>query len=424
VAVNLLNLLQNEFSGDVVSKVASLIGEPPAKTQTAVASAIPAIIGALTQRAATPQGAGDLFGMLQRGGFDGSMFGSLASVLGRSSGAADLTKIGGPLLASLFGSRQSGVANWLGSAAGISQQSSSSLLSMLAPFAMNFLGKQLTSGGGFNLSALTSLLGGQASFLGSAAPAGLANALGLGSFSELTGAAARRVEQTATQAASTGMGWLKWALPLLALIVVFAAWRSCRTAPEVTSNLPSAAEVKGAATAAKDAAATVATEAGHAAAAAWAKLGAFVKRSLPDGIELNIPENGIEWNLLAFIQDATRAVDDKTWFSFDRLEFETGSAVLKPSSREQLSNIAAILKAYPNVQIKVGGYTDNTGDKAANLALSTDRAVNTMKELVALGVAATRMSAEGFGDQHPVASNDTEDGRQRNRRIDIRVTKK
>jgi outer membrane protein OmpA-like peptidoglycan-associated protein len=47
-----------------------------------------------------------------------------------------------------------------------------------------------------------------------------------------------------------------------------------------------------------------------------------------------------------------------------------------------------------------------------------------MKELVALGVAATRVSAEGYGEQHPVASNDTEEGRQRNRRIDIRVTKK
>ena len=424
MAVNLLSLLQNEFSGDVVSKVASLLGEPPAKTQSAVASAIPAVIGALTQRASTPQGAGDLFGMLQKGGFDGNMFGSLASVLGKSNGATDLMKLGGPLLASLFGSRQTGLINWLASAAGISQQSSTSLMSLVAPFALNFIGKQAASSGGFNLSSLTSLLGGQASYLGNA-PAGLASALGLGSFSELGGAAARRVEQTATQAASTGMGWLKWLLPLLAILALFAIVRSCRTtAPDVTANLPSATDVKDAATAAKDAAATAATEAGHAAAAAWAKLGAFVKRSLPDGIELDIPENGIEWNLLAFIQDAARPVDDKTWFSFDRLEFETGSAVLKPSSREQLSNIAAILKAYPNVDVKIGGYTDNTGDKAANMALSADRAVNTMKELVSLGVAATRMSAEGYGDQFPVASNDTEEGRQRNRRIDIRVTKK
>lgn len=424
MAVNLLSLLQNELSGDVVSKVASLLGEPPAKTQTAVNSAIPAVIGALTQKAATPQGAGELFATLQRGGFDGSMFGSLASVLGKSNGAVDLVKVGGPLLASLFGARQGGIINWLGSSAGIGQQSSTSLLSMIAPFVLNLVGKQATSSGGFNLSSLTSLLGGQAQYLGSA-PAGLASALGIGSFSDLAGAAARRVEQTTTHAASAGMGWLKWLLPLLALLALFAILRSCRTTvPRVTSNLPTATDVKDAATAARDAAATAATGAGHAAAAAWAKLGAFVKRALPGGVELDIPENGIEWNLLAFIQDAARPVDDKTWFSFDRLEFETGSATLKPSSREQLSNIAAILKAYPNVEVKIGGYTDNTGDKAANMALSADRAVNTMKELVALGVAATRVSAEGYGEQHPVASNDTEEGRQRNRRIDIRVTKK
>jgi len=51
-------------------------------------------------------------------------------------------------------------------------------------------------------------------------------------------------------------------------------------------------------------------------------------------------------------------VDDKTWFSCDRLTFETGKATLKPESQEQLKNLAEILKAYPKVAIKVGGYTD------------------------------------------------------------------
>jgi outer membrane protein OmpA-like peptidoglycan-associated protein len=127
---------------------------------------------------------------------------------------------------------------------------------------------------------------------------------------------------------------------------------------------------------------------------------------------------------LTFITDPTKAVDKETWFSFDRLEFETDSAELKPSSSEQLSNIASILKAYPQVAVKIGGYTDNTGDAAHNLKLSEDRATSTLNELVALGIPKSRLAAEGYGQQFPVADNSTPEGRQRNRRIDIRVTKK
>jgi OOP family OmpA-OmpF porin len=81
-------------------------------------------------------------------------------------------------------------------------------------------------------------------------------------------------------------------------------------------------------------------------------------------------------------------------------------------------------ESYPNVNVKIGGYTDNVGDPGANQRLSQNRAVNTMNELATLGVDRSRLAAEGNGEQFPVADNSTEEGRQRNRRIDIRVTKK
>src|SRR5262249_30212697 len=134
-------------------------------------------------------------------------------------------------------------------------------------------------------------------------------------------------------------------------------------------------------------------------------LGAFIDKKLPNGMNLHIPTNGIENKLLAFIQDQSKSVDNTTWFSFDRLEFETDSAKLKPSSREQLENIASILKAYPQVTVKVGGYTDNTGDAAHNLKLSEDRADSTINELENLGISRSRLAAEGYGEQFPVADN-------------------
>jgi outer membrane protein OmpA-like peptidoglycan-associated protein len=83
--------------------------------------------------------------------------------------------------------------------------------------------------------------------------------------------------------------------------------------------------------------------------------------------------------------------------------------------------MAAILKAFPGIQIKIGGYTDNTGSQEMNMKLSQARAEAVAKAVAALGVDAARLDAEGYGPQHPVASNDTEEGRSQNRRIDVRV---
>ena len=108
----------------------------------------------------------------------------------------------------------------------------------------------------------------------------------------------------------------------------------------------------------------------------------------------------------------------------DRLYFESGKSVLKETSQEQLKNIAAILKANPAVELKLGGYTDNTGDSAANVTLSQQRAASAKAELVKLGADEKRLVAEGYGPQYPVADNTSPAGKAQNRRIDIRVTKK
>ena len=154
------------------------------------------------------------------------------------------------------------------------------------------------------------------------------------------------------------------------------------------------------------------------------KLGAFFSRKLPNGIELNIPEFGIENNLITFIEDKNKAVDKETWFNFDRIAFETGSAKLSTESLEQIKNLSEILKAYPNVNFKIGGYTDNTGDAKLNLKLSQDRAAAVKAAIEKEGVGAGRLDAEGYGAEHPVASNETEEGRAQNRRIAVRISKK
>lgn len=151
---------------------------------------------------------------------------------------------------------------------------------------------------------------------------------------------------------------------------------------------------------------------------------AEVKHALPDGVTVVSPPGSLEDQLVQFIQDGERKVDKDTWYNFDRVVFDTGKSALLPDSDVQLQNLVAILKAFPEVEIKVGGYTDNQGDKEANKKLSTDRAEAVVKRLVELGIDKARIKSEGYGDKNPVASNDTEEGRAQNRRMALRVTKK
>ena len=102
--------------------------------------------------------------------------------------------------------------------------------------------------------------------------------------------------------------------------------------------------------------------------------------------------------------------------------FETGKYSLKPGAREKLAKVAGILLAYPGLNIEVGGYTDNVGGDAMNQTLSEHRAVSVRDYLVQQGVPTNSVSAKGFGNTLPVASNDNSAGRQQNRRVELVVS--
>jgi outer membrane protein OmpA-like peptidoglycan-associated protein len=102
--------------------------------------------------------------------------------------------------------------------------------------------------------------------------------------------------------------------------------------------------------------------------------------------------------------------------------FDTGKYTLKPGAREKLAKVAGILLAYPGLNIEVGGYTDNVGGDAMNQTLSESRAGSVRDYLVQEGVSANSVSAKGFGNTLPVASNDDSAGRQQNRRVELLVS--
>lgn len=148
---------------------------------------------------------------------------------------------------------------------------------------------------------------------------------------------------------------------------------------------------------------------------------AYVEKNLPNGVGLTLPKVGMETGLLAFLENKTKPAAKIAWFDFDRVSFDKGKTALQPSSREQLQNIAKILSAFPNVKAIIGGRTDNLGNATANKRLSKARADFVLRELTQMGVDPSRLEVKGYGGNYPIATNDDEEGRAKNRRISLGV---
>lgn len=106
---------------------------------------------------------------------------------------------------------------------------------------------------------------------------------------------------------------------------------------------------------------------------------------------------------------------------FDNINFEMGSNQLTAQSKTQVNKVAELLKQYPDVKILIQGHTDNIGDVNQNTLLSLTRSNNMKKALVAQGISEDRIKIEGMGSLKPIASNDTEEGRAKNRRIELSI---
>ena len=107
--------------------------------------------------------------------------------------------------------------------------------------------------------------------------------------------------------------------------------------------------------------------------------------------------------------------------AFDNLEFATGKDIIKETSYESLNTLAGLMTDKPNWRLKISGHTDNKGNANANMQLSKKRAEAVKKYLVKKGISDKRFKVEWFGPNKPIADNSTEEGRQKNRRVEMLI---
>jgi len=360
----------------IVNGVSSQLDEPTGVVQRGLEEGSAALLAGIGSKADQPGFMQQIFSFIKNPANDLAFAGVPA--------AAAAGGLGSQLLSTVFGSNQSAVADGIARETGMSAGKAATLLGMAAPMVLGMLGRTVQATG-MDASQLGQSLKSEMPGLTSYLPAGLRSFFG-------RAPAVATMPAAVTQEAAKAKRWVWPVLGLIALaLIAFWIFHRAPSIPTIDTS----------------------------------GLGAFFSTKLPDGTELNIPQNGIENKLITFLNDSSRPVDTTTWFNFDRLLFDSNSATLQqPQSQEQLNNIVAILKAYPNAQVKIGGYTDNTGDPAANQTLSQNRAKNVMDAIAAGGVDPSRLQSQGYGDQYPVADNATPEGRAQNRRIALLVTQK
>jgi len=111
--------------------------------------------------------------------------------------------------------------------------------------------------------------------------------------------------------------------------------------------------------------------------------------------------------------------EGKKTLVLEGVTFETNSAKLTPQAEEILGRVAGSLHDWPELRLEVGGHTDSTGSDSYNETLSQKRADSVKEYLAAKGVPAANLTSRGYGESHPVADNDTSDGRAKNRRVEL-----
>ncbi|NLE64024.1 MAG: OmpA family protein [Bacteroidales bacterium] len=124
-----------------------------------------------------------------------------------------------------------------------------------------------------------------------------------------------------------------------------------------------------------------------------------------------------------FTYQLTIQYDPPKTYTLDNVFFDTGKSTLKPESYNTLNQLVELLKVKPQMEIEIAGHTDNVGTPESNVLLSQNRAKAVRNYLIQKEIAANRITTQGYGDTQPIASNQTPEGRQQNRRTVVRITK-
>ncbi|MEP7372021.1 MAG: OmpA family protein [Chitinophagaceae bacterium] len=444
MSLDILEAAKRLLPDSLVTKAALSLGESEINIRKALKGALPAILAGLLHQSSRREGLGIMDLLKDVGGSEAmsNLSGILDSNKNPSAASTNQGSDFGPTIAgwlkSVFDGKLINIVNAISVYADIKSSSANAILKLSTPVALTPVAQYAEEN---NMSAadIDSFLQSQKSSVITAVPSGfnLTGSLGINTLNDvgvkIITTPPKPSEYQRRVAAKNAAG--KWVWPLLLLLtfggLVWFFSNRARTSKDTATNpvdtvtvpvkiipvnIPTLVQIPG----------KLDSVTGN----YIYDQGTETELKFPDSTVLKVGANSTEARLFKMLTDTAWSIDtmDKTknWISFDRAYFEKGKAILTLESQAQVKNIATILKKFPASSIKIGGYTDNTGDSVINKKISGERAKKVMSELIKLGAAPTQINeAAGYGSEHPVCpANDTPDCKARNRRVDLKVASK
>lgn len=418
--LQLLSYVTSLFNNKVTEDMAIQTGESQGNIQQALEHIVPVIMRGFAAKSAEGQEKTDQILQLAWEANDSSWWQHISNFFSQS----DMLDKGKAILHDLFGGSDNmqRISESVARKTNIKTSSAETLLQMAAPLCLGAIGKQAGEEG-MDAGKLATWFASQK--------------IELDGVPAMTATGAAAVSKTKEQGPAQNPVLTEdkkrsnlWPLLLALLIIGGLAWYFLRGCKPDASVIPDADSMTVPAT-------TTVTPETHIVAPSFKidadstvvyAYGDMITLTLPDKNTLTVPNNGAEALLYTKIQqaiqnglDTTEAGKASGWINLYDVQFTKGLS-LRKGAQEQVQHITTLLKAYPQISIKIGGYTDATGAPELNKKLSQQRAEMVAKSLSDLGLTAQVSGAEGYGPEFPVADNATAEGRAQNRRVSCRIT--
>lgn len=446
---NLVDIARESLTDAVVDRLSKKVEESPGATRKALEAMIPSVLAGARSLAATPSGASRLFDLAKRAVHDAP---------GHHLVEGDLEAVdrqGRGILNTLFGDKLAGLLNWLARFAGIKESSATTLMNMTSSLVMSTLGRTIQQKG-LDVSQCEHLLSSQVGWLSKLLPSGIGDVPGLRALTELgdraaeagraTVEAGRRVGATAQGAYREAVGVARQGSPMLSALLPMAllllplllftwfmrgAASRIEAVPSPAPVQPQVAERPAQPAPAQPRVAEIteraATEPTRSEAPSSPRLVPTTfnvsEVRLPDGVTLKLPESSFVHAIYKYLSDATTTSGQGQAFVFDGLDFDDAKLLVRPEIEAAVASLTSLLRAFPKATVKIEGHTDPSGDPAADRNRSLARADALKDLLVKAGVPGDRLTTAGLGSEKPVATNETSEGRAKNRRIELSFSK-
>lgn len=399
MATNLLDIAKGHFTDIAIGKAANFLGENNQSIYKAMSYILPSLIGGMANKSDSSDSVNELVQHLKDSSkMDMSI--SLNKLMSGGTETQNLMSSGSGIVTSIFGNKTGPITDWIAKNTQIKTTSTTSLMHIVAPILMNLISQRNST----SANSLVNLLNEQLPILRDEnLPDGLLKAANL----DLSTAITTQVEDIVEERMDFSK-FMPWVLGAIALLAGLYFFKTCSLPSFDTPKTETVAE-------------TPAQTENTNATPTPSVLDSKHQLNLPEGI-VEIPKGSFLDKLYTEIMDPK--ADLTKPLTLDSIYFGNASARLRPESKTQVDELVKILKAFPNVDIKIEGHTDNFGIPDKNLRLSFIRAASVKRYLTINGIDQIRITTEGLGDTKPIADNGTPEGMAKNRRIEVFITKK